>query len=64
MCHEFVKHYFKDNPGKACRNGVDNNDAIVNVGNKYMKKNIAYEVIIQENQISDMFRNFPVYEQH
>ena len=33
MCREFIKHYFKDNPGKACLNAVDNNDAIVNVGN-------------------------------
>ena len=24
---------FKDIPGKACLNGVDNNDAFVNVGN-------------------------------
>ena len=28
------------------------------------KKNIMYEIIIQENQISHVFRNFPVYEQH
>ena len=26
------------------------------------KKNIMYEIIIQENQISHVFRNFPVYE--
>ena len=25
---------FKDIPGKACLNGVDNNDAFVNVGNR------------------------------
>ena len=28
------------------------------------KKNIMYEIIIQGNQISHVFRNFPVYEQH
>ena len=28
------------------------------------KKNITYEIIMQENQISHVFRNFPVYERH
>ena len=28
------------------------------------QKNITYEIIMQENQISRVFRNFPVYERH
>ena len=30
--------------GKACLNGVDNNDAFLNVGNMHTKKNITYEI--------------------
>ena len=29
-----------------------------------LKKIITYEIIMQENQISHVFRNFPVYERH
>ena len=27
-------------------------------------KNITYEIIMQENRISHVFRNFPVYDRH
>ena len=55
----------KDISAKACLNGVDNNDAWILWTMKLAyKKNMMYEIIIQENQISHVFRNFPVYEQH
>ena len=28
------------------------------------EKKVIYEIIMQENQISHVFRNFPVYERH
>ena len=28
------------------------------------EKTVKYEIIMQENQISHVFRNFPVYEPH
>ena len=43
-------------------NNDDNNDVFVNVGNKHMKKTL--HIIMQGNQISHMFRNFPVYKRH
>ena len=30
---QFIERLFKNIPGGACFNGVDNNDAFVNVGN-------------------------------
>ena len=32
-CAASLLNDFKDTPGRVCLNGVDNNDAIVNVGN-------------------------------
>ena len=49
--------------GKACLNGVDSNDTFVYVGIS-IQKNITYEIIMQENQISQVFRNLPVCERH
>ena len=55
---------FKVISGKAYLNGVDNHDALVKVGNQHTKKKVTYEIIMQENQISHVFRNFTVYERH
>ena len=49
--------------GKVCLNGVDSNDTFVYVGIS-IQKNITYEIIMQENQISQVFRNLPVCERH
>ena len=56
---------FKDISGKVYLNGFDNHDALVNFGNTNTnEKNVTYEIIMQENQISHVFRNFTVYERH
>ena len=49
--------------GKACFNGVDSNDTFLYVGIS-IRKNITYEIIMQENQISQLFRNLPVCERY
>ena len=52
---------FKDISGKAHLSGVDNHDALVKSA---YEKNVTYEIIMQETQISNVFRNFTVYERH
>ena len=39
---------FKDIPGKACLNGVDNNDAFVNVGKKHTKKTFRMKLLCKK----------------
>ena len=53
-----VLNDFKNIPGKACLNGVDNNDAFCECWKLAYEKNITYEIIMQENQTLHVFRTF------
>ena len=53
---------FKNIPGKACLNGVHNNDAFVNVENQHTEKTLRMK--LSYKKISHVFRNFPVFERH
>ena len=54
---------FKDIPGKACLNGLITMTFCEHWKLAYEKNN-TYEIIMQENRISHVIRNFPVYERH
>ena len=54
---------FKDIPGKACLNALITMTICEHWKLAYEKNN-TYEIIMQENRISFVIRNFPVYELH
>ena len=52
----FLSNDFKDISGKAYLNGVDNHDALVNVGNQHTKKTLRMKLLCKKIK-SHTFRN-------